>query len=203
VAIVEDHEDLRESWAELINESPGFRCVGAFATGEEALEAMPALAPEVVLMDINLPGMSGIECARRLKDLLPDVQVLILTVYEDHEKIFSALQAGASGYLLKRTPPEKILDAIREVKLGGAPMTSEVARKVVQSFRRASPTADATARLTPREEEILRLLAQGFVAKEIASQLGISYFTAQTHLKKIYEKLHVHSRTEAVIRYLR
>lgn len=203
VAIVEDHADLRESWAALLEGAPGFRCVGTCASAEEALKLVPALAPDVVLMDINLPGMSGIECTGRLKEKQPNLQVLILTVYEDHDRIFQALQAGASGYLLKRTPPEKILEAIADVKAGGAPMTSEVARKVVLSFRKPASSAAAEARLTPREEEILRLLAQGFVTKEIAADLGISYFTAQTHLKKIYEKLHVRSRTEAVLKFLR
>jgi DNA-binding NarL/FixJ family response regulator len=204
VVIVEDHADLRESWAALIGQAAGFRCTGACGTGEEALRVIPALAPDVVLMDINLPGMSGIECTSRLKEQLPGLQVIILTVYEDHERIFQALQAGASGYLLKRTPPDAILAAIVEVKQGGAPMTSEVARKVVQSFRKPPATpAVADSKLTQREEEILSLLAQGYVTKEIASRLDISFFTAQTHLKNIYEKLHVRSRTEAVIKFLR
>jgi DNA-binding NarL/FixJ family response regulator len=204
VAIVEDHADLRESWAALIGNAAGFRCAGTFGTGEDALGSIPAVAPDVVLMDINLPGMSGIECTSRLKEKLPDLQVIILTVYEDHDRIFNALQAGASGYLLKRTPPDAILAAIVEVKQGGAPMTSEVARKVVQSFRKPPTTPAATdAKLTQREEEILSLLAQGYVTKEIASRLEISFFTAQTHLKNIYEKLHVRSRTEAVIKFLR
>jgi len=154
-------------------------------------------------MDINLPGMSGIECTRQLRREIPRQQVLILTVYEDSERIFEALEAGASGYLLKRTSPEQLLQAIVEVRNGGSPMTSEVARKVVQSFRKParSPAAES-ARLTPREEEILKLLAQGYVTKEIADKLGISYYTSQTHLKNIYEKLHVRSKTEAVLKYL-
>jgi DNA-binding NarL/FixJ family response regulator len=202
VAIVEDHADLRESWQDLVNHSRDYQCVCACMSGEDALERIPETKPDVVLMDINLPGMSGIECTEQLKQILPTTQVLIFTVYDDQEKIFRALQAGASGYLLKRTPPDKILEAIAEVKSGGAPMTSEIARKVVQSFRR-EPAPNEEAKLTPREEEILQLLAQGYITKEIAAQLGISYFTAQTHLKKIYEKLHVRSRTEAVIKYLR
>lgn len=216
---MEDHADLRESWAALIDGEPGMECIVGCSSGEDALARIPALTPDVVLMDINLPGMSGIECTSRLKGLLPATQFIILTVYEDHERIFQALQAGASGYLLKRTPPDAILTAIEEVQQGGAPMTSEVARKVVQSFRRpptagpvgapsaaeaeGAPNAVAEAKLTQREEEILGLLAKGYVTKEIASRLGISFFTAQTHLKNIYEKLHVRSRTEAVIRFLR
>ena len=202
VAIVEDHRDLSESWAQLINDAPGYRCVCTCDTAEKALQVIPRQMPDVVLMDINLPGLSGIECTERLKAKMPSVQVLILTVYEETERIFKALQAGASGYLLKRTSPEELLSAIKDVKQGGAPMTPEVARKVVQSFRQRASEAASEADLTPREEQILRLLAEGHVTKEIASQLGISFFTAQNHLKKIYEKLHVRSRTEAVIKYL-
>jgi DNA-binding NarL/FixJ family response regulator len=202
VAIVEDHAELRESWAQIVNDAPGYRCVCTCDTGEEALKAIPNHKPDVVLMDINLPAMSGIECTGRLKSKFPNLQVLILTVYEDSDKIFDALQAGASGYLLKRTSPTKLIEAIGDVKQGGAPMTSEVARKVVHSFRKPASTNSAEAQLTSREEEILKLLSQGFVTKEIAGKLGISFFTAQTHLKKIYEKLHVRSRTEAVIKYL-
>ena len=202
VAIVEDHADLRESWQELVNHSREYQCVCACRSGEIALQMIPDAKPDVVLMDINLPGISGIECTAKLKKIVPQTQVLIFTVYDDTEKIFQALKAGASGYMLKRTPPDRMLAAIAEVKAGGAPMTSEIARKVVQSFRR-DPGQTEDAKLTPREEEILQLLAQGFITKEIAAQLGISYFTAQTHLKNIYEKLHVRSRTEAVIKYLR
>ena len=170
---------------------------------EDALREIPIYRPDVVLMDINLPGMSGIECTRLLRQSVPKLQVLILTVYEESERIFEALEAGASGYLLKRTSPEQLLQAIVEVRNGGSPMSSEVARKVVQSFRKPPrSTAAEEARLTPREEEILKLLAQGYVTKEISDKLGISYFTSQTHLKNIYEKLHVRSRTEAVLRYL-
>ncbi|MCU0780804.1 MAG: response regulator transcription factor [Akkermansiaceae bacterium] len=203
VAIVEDHHELRESWRAIIDSAPDLCCVGDFPTAEAALREIPALRPDVVLMDINLPGMSGIECTRLLRERLPRLQVLILTVYEDSERIFEALEAGASGYLLKRTSEEQLLRAIAEVRGGGSPMTSEVARKVVQSFRKpARSKAAEDAKLTPREEQILKLLAQGYVTKEIADQLGISYYTTQTHLKNIYEKLHVRSRTEAVLRYL-
>ena len=204
IAIVEDHRDLRNSWRGIIDEAPSFECLECFATAEDALREIPLYKPDVVLMDINLPGMSGIECTRLLRAQIPRLQVLILTVYEDSERIFEALEAGASGYLLKRTSPEQLLQAIIEVRNGGSPMTSEVARKVVQSFRKPVKTSAAEeAKLTTREEEILKLLAQGYVTKEISDKLGISYFTSQTHLKNIYEKLHVRSRTEAVLKYLR
>lgn len=203
IAIVEDHHDLRDSWRGIIEDAPSFQCLECFATGEDALREIPLYKPDVVLMDINLPGMSGIECTRLLRAQIPRLQVLILTVYEDSERIFEALEAGASGYLLKRTSPDQLLQAIIEVRNGGSPMTSEVARKVVQSFRKPAKTSAAEeAKLTPREEEILKLLAQGYVTKEISDKLGISYFTSQTHLKNIYEKLHVRSRTEAVLKYL-
>jgi len=202
VGIVEDHDELRLSWVRILNRSDSCCCVAACATGEEAIKTLPAAQPEVVLMDIRLPGMSGIECTARLKQSMPKVEILILTVYDDEDSIFEALKAGASGYLLKRAGPAEILRAIEEVHAGGAPMTSEIARKVVRSFRQSGLVSEE-AKLTPREEEILSLLAQGFMAKEIAARLQISYFTVQTHLKKIYEKLHVHSRTEAVIRYLK
>ena len=203
VAIVEDHAELRGSWCKIIKAAPSFECLCTYANAEDALREIPILKPDVVLMDINLPGMSGIECTRLLRTRNPRQQVLILTVYEDSDRIFEALEAGASGYLLKRTSPEQLLEGIIEVRNGGSPMTSEVARKVVQSFRRpARFKAAEDAKLTPREEEILKLLAQGYVTKEISDKLGISYFTAQTHLKNIYEKLHVRSRTEAVLKYL-
>jgi DNA-binding NarL/FixJ family response regulator len=203
VAIVEDHADLRESWRQLIDTGGNFECLASYGDAEAALREIPLLKPDVVLMDINLPGMSGIECTRRLREKMPQLQVLILTVYEDSDRIFEALQAGASGYLLKRTAPEGLLGAIIDVRNGGSPMTSEVARKVVRSFRKpARGKAAEEARLTPREEEILKLLAQGYVTKEISDMLGISYYTSQTHMKKIYEKLHVRSRTEAVLKYI-
>jgi DNA-binding NarL/FixJ family response regulator len=203
IAIVEDHGELRESWRKIIDDADSFECLECFGTAEQALREIPLYKPDVVLMDINLPGMSGIDCTRLLRMEIPRLQVLILTVYEDSERIFEALEAGASGYLLKRTSPEQLLEAIVEVRNGGSPMTSEVARKVVQSFRRpARSKAAEEAKLTPREEEILKLLAQGYVTKEISDKLGITYFTSQTHLKNIYEKLHVRSRTEAVLKYL-
>jgi DNA-binding NarL/FixJ family response regulator len=202
VAIVEDSAGVRENWARLINAAPGFKCVGLFASGEAALKALPALRPDVVLMDINLPGMSGIECTARLKAQLPETQILMVTVHGDNERVFAALQAGASGYLLKRTRADELLEAIHEVMRGGAPMTGEIARMVIASFRRPAPAPDA-ARLTPREEEILALLTQGYSNKEIADRLSVSFDTVRTHLRHVYEKLHVRSRTEAATKYLR
>lgn len=202
VAIVEDSKAVRENWARLISVSPGLRCVGVCASGDEALKRLPEWKPDVVLMDINMPGISGIECAARLKHRLPATQILMVTVYGDSEKVFQALQAGASGYLLKRTPPDELVAAIKDVFAGGAPMTSEVARKVIETFRRPAPAGVTGASLSEREKEALALLAQGYSDKEIASQLGISFDTVRTHLKHIYDKLHVRSRTEAAAKYL-
>jgi DNA-binding NarL/FixJ family response regulator len=194
--------DVRESWRRLINGLPGFQCVCACGSGEEALKVLPGVPLEVVLMDIQLPRMDGIECTARLKSLLPQVQILILTVSADSQTVFRALEAGADGYLLKRSRPEQLRSAILEVLTGGAPMTSEIARRVVASFRRRSTQRDETQGLTPREEEVLTLLSKGFANKEIADKLAVSYETVRDHLKHIYEKLHVHSRTEAMARYL-
>ena len=202
VAIVEDNGTICTSLERVIAASEDIRCIGTSRNAEHALRTIPRQPPEVVLMDIELPGLSGIECTARLKKLLPDLRVLILTVYKDHDQIFRALQAGASGYLLKRSSSEEILRAIRDVKAGGAPMTAEIAAKVVQSFHRPVGTSALVQSLTARESEILGLLAQGYVAKEIAEKLGISYETVRDHLAHIYEKLHVRSRTEAVIQYL-
>ena len=201
VAIVEDSAGIRENWARLINGAASTECVCACTTGEEALKQLPALQPDVVLMDINLPGMSGIECTLRLKECLPQLQVLMVTVHGDNDRVFAALQAGASGYLLKRTTPGELLDAIADVVHGGAPMTGEIARKVINAFQRPAP-ALAEARLSRREEEILGLLTQGYANKEIADRLGVSFDTVRTHLRHIYEKLHVRSRTEAVAKHL-
>ncbi|MCX8090783.1 MAG: response regulator transcription factor [Verrucomicrobiae bacterium] len=204
VAIVEDSAGVRENWARLINAASGFKCVGTFASGEAALKALPSLRPDVVLMDINLPGLSGIECTARLKELLPETQILMVTVHGDNERVFAALQAGASGYLLKRTRADELLEAISEVMRGGAPMTGEIARMVIASFRRPASTPGLeAARLTPREEEILALLTQGYSNKEIADRLSVSFDTVRTHLRHVYEKLHVRSRTEAATKYLR
>jgi DNA-binding NarL/FixJ family response regulator len=203
VAIVEDNAGIRENWARMINAAPGFRCVGTFASAEEALKQMAQVEPDVVLMDINLPRMSGIECTARLKEQLPRLQILVVTVHADNDRVFSALQAGASGYLLKRTGPAELLEAIQEVTRGGVPMTGEIARKVIASFRRPAAAPIEDARLTRREEEILVLLTQGYANKEIADRLAVSFDTVRTHLCHIYEKLHVRSRTEAATKYLR
>jgi DNA-binding NarL/FixJ family response regulator len=202
VAIVEDKRGVRENWANLLESAPGFRCVAACETGEAALQTLPKLRADVVLMDINLPGISGIECTLRLKQLLPETQVLIVTVCSDADRVFEALKAGASGYLLKSTAPAEFLSAIADVTQGRAPMTGEIARLVIESFRQpASPTPESVG-LTDREEECLRLLARGNSNKEIAQRMGISASTVHFHLKSIYNKLHVRSRTEATLRYL-
>ena len=203
MAIVEDDAILRRSLTKLIGEAPGFCCVGACGTAEEALQQIPHWMPEVVVMDIHLPCMSGIECTRRLREACPNLAILMLTVYEDSEKIFEALRAGARGYLLKRAVSDEILHAIQDVKEGGSPMTSQVARKVVESFRRpAGPETEASA-LSAREQEILRHLSKGYANKEIAGKMSISLSTVRTHLRHIYEKLHVRSRTEAALKFRR
>jgi len=203
VSIVEDNEQLRGTLARVLNRAEGFACVGQFATAEDALQRLPQEPPAVVLMDINLPGMNGVECVRQLKPLCPEIQVIMLTVYEDTESIFNALAAGATGYLLKRTPRAELLEAIRDVLKGGSPMSAHIARKVVQSFQRPATAAPPTDDLSPREKEVLDCLAQGFLYKEIADKLGISYETVHTYIRRIYEKLQVRTRTEAVAKFLR
>lgn len=202
VSIVEDNGRVRGSLARLIALTPGFECVSEYGSGEEAVAALPKLKPEVVLMDINLPGINGVECVRQLKPLLPATQVMMLTVYENTDLIFQALAAGATGYLLKQTPPTELLQAVREVHNGGSPMTGHIARKVVASFQQAGNSAREFENLTPRERQVLELLAKGFLYKEIAEAMSISYDTVHTHIRKIYEKLHVRSRTEAVAKHL-
>jgi len=205
VAIVEDNATLRQYLAEFIGGAPGHRCVCACASAEEALVRIPAAQPNVVLMDIHLPGESGIACTARLRQKMPDLQVIMLTVYKDIKMIFQALKAGACGYVLKRSDESEILEAIAEVRAGGAPMTSEVARMVVRSFMETPGNTGPTGtdQLSARELEILALVAEGFANKEIASRLNISNATVRTHLMHIYEKLHVRCRTEAAARYLR
>jgi len=203
VSIVEDNEQLRTTLARVLNRSDGFRCLSDHGSAEDALKEMPAIKPEVVLMDINLPGINGVECVRQLKQLLPGLQVIMLTVYEDTENIFSALAAGATGYLLKRTKTPELLEAIREVHRGGSPMTTHIARKVTQSFLKAGPSPQPTENLSQREQEVLDCLSQGFLYKEIAEKLGISYETVHTYIRRIYEKLQVRTRTEAVAKFLR
>jgi len=203
VSIVEDQEPLRTTLARVIDRSEGFQCVGQHPSAEAALEALPKEKPAVVLMDINLPGINGVECVRKLKELLPETQAIMLTVYEDTENIFNALAAGASGYMLKRTPTPELLGAIRQVLQGGSPMTAHIARKVVQSFQRPAASTEATEDLSPREREVLDCLSQGFLYKEIAEKLGIGYETVHTYIRRIYEKLQVRTRTEAVAKFLR
>lgn len=201
IALVEDLDDVRDSWTRLIDGIPKFKCVCTCASGEEALRRLPEEQVDVVLMDIRLPRMSGIACTARLRPLIPQTQILILTVSADSDTIFRALEAGADGYLLKRCSPEDLQAAVMEVLNGGVPMTSEIARRVISSFRREPAKNSAVTRLTPREEEILTLLSKGFVNKEIAVKLGVTYETVRDHLKNIYEKLHVHTRGEAVARF--
>jgi DNA-binding NarL/FixJ family response regulator len=202
VAIVEDSDQVRGTLARLINRAEGFTCVSQYANAEAALEGLPRDKADVVLMDINLPGMNGVECVRRLKQASLGIQVMMLTVYEDTENIFNALAAGATGYLLKRTSTPELLAAIRDVHRGGSPMTTHIARKVVQSFQRAPATPQPTENLSPREQEVLDHLAQGFLYKEIADKLGVSYETVHTYIRRIYEKLQVRTRTEAVAKFL-
>jgi len=212
VSIVEDNEQLRETLARVLNRADGFACVGQHASAEAALVGIPQERPNAVLMDINLPGLNGVECVRQLKQLLPQTQVVMLTAYEDTENIFSSLAAGASGYLLKRSTSTEILEALRDVQNGGSPMSTHIARKVVQSFQAsarptaaavAAPAAEPSEDLSPREQEVLNLLSQGFMYKEISDQLGISFETVRTYIRRIYEKLHVRTRTEAVAKVLR
>lgn len=203
VAIVEDNAVMRKTFRQWIDAAPGFRCVFACATAEEALAEIPRLKPDVVLMDVHLPGASGIACTAQLKEQLPNVQVIIVTVYRNHELIFQALQAGACGYLLKRSSPEELLKAISEVRSGGAPMTSEIARMLVEAFQRKPASIVSGDGLTQRESEILGLLSEGLSNKEIADRVKISYDTVRAHLRHIYEKLHVRGRTEAVRKYLK
>jgi len=202
VSIVEDNDRVRESLTSLINGARGLRCVGAHRSAEAALKLVPEEKPDVVLMDIHLPRLCGIDCVRKLKAIEPHLLVLMLTAYEDDDLIFQALKAGANGYLVKQTPPSEILAAIEEVHEGGAPMSSNIARKVIQSFHSAGPN-EPTETLSPREREILDLLARGYTNKEIADLLSIAFQTVHTHVRNIYGKLHVRSRTEAVAKYLR
>lgn len=202
VSIVEDNRGTRESLKELFERAHGIGCVGVHATGEDALRKIPAETPDVVLMDINLPGISGIECVTRLKERIPGVQVLMLTTYEESDLIFESLRGGASGYLLKTMPPAEIVQAVEQVHHGGAPMSMQIARKVVAHFQQIKRPASDVEKLTKREHEILGLLAKGYFYKEIADQLAISLSTVRAHLHTVYEKLHVQSRTEAVVKFL-
>ena len=203
VSIIKDDAGLRNSLAVLISGSPGFRLVSVHADAEQALQQMPLATPNVALVGIDLPRMSGIDCVRRLKAACPNLHLMMLTVYDECQKILESLKAGASGYLLLRsTPPAKILEAIKEVYHGGAPMSAEVARLVVNTFHQDQPVRSAAEKLTPREEEVLRQIVQGARTKEVADALNIAVPTVQTHLQHIYEKLHARSRSEAVAKYL-
>ena len=194
---------FRSSLATLIRRAPALRLVGDYADAEAALKEIPHRTPDVVLMDINLPGVNGVECVRQLKGSLPAIQFLMLTVYEDSDSLFNSLKAGASGYLLKRTASARLLDAIRDVHGGGAPMTPQLARRVVQYFSKPGDGEASVARLTPGEKEFLDQLAKGYAYKEIADRMTISIDTVRSYVRTVYEKLHVHSRTEAVVKYLR
>lgn len=202
VAIVEDSRGTRESLTELLGHAPTLRCVGAHPSGEEALRQIPGETPDVVLMDINLPQMNGIECVAQLKQQMPKTQVLMLTTYEEGDLIFDSLRKGASGYLLKNMPPAELVQAIEEVHTGGAPMSPQIARKVVSHFQQIKKPQSDMEQLTKREEEILSLLAKGYFYKEIAEKMGITIHTVKAHSHHVYEKLHVQSRTEAVLKYI-
>lgn len=202
VAIVEDNPSIRRSLEEWVNSAPEYKCICTFGDAETALAELPRLNPDVVLMDIHLPGETGIACTARLKSLMPKLQVIVVTVYRDRELLFQALKAGACGYLLKRSSPEELLRAIAEVRSGGAPMTGEIARMVVETFQKPAMETPSPTELSPRETELLDLVAKGLTNKEIGPELNISYDTVRAHLRRIYEKLHVRCRTEAVMKYL-
>jgi DNA-binding NarL/FixJ family response regulator len=201
VGIVEDNQTLREGFATLLNRTPGFQCVCTCGTVAEALRQIPRAAPDVVLMDIQLPDSTGVECTAKLKQQLSDLHIVILTVYEDSERIFQALRAGACGYLLKRAQPEKILAAIKEAHEGGVPMTPEIARKVIGQFRQQADVAAQAEDLSDREREVLELVMHGLGNKAIADRLGVTVAAVKWHLQHIYDKLHVHSRTEAALKF--
>ena len=201
VAIVEDNKKTRDVLEKIINLSSNYRCVCTCMTGEDALRVLPNHQPEVILMDIQLPGMSGIECVTLIRGQLPSAQVIMVTVYEDPDRIFSALRAGASGYLLKRYAPEQVLNALDDVRQGGAPMSSEIARKVIAHFRNQEAINSDVERLSTRERQVLELVVRGFSNKEIASQLNVTLDAIRWHLKNIYLKLHVHSRTDAALKF--
>jgi DNA-binding NarL/FixJ family response regulator len=201
VALVEDDAQARLILVEWITKAKGFKCIHHVGSAEEALAQLPQKSPDVVLMDINLPGMNGVECVRQLKPRLPKSQFIMLTVYEDSDHIFDALSAGASGYLLKQTPAEDLLAALRDVHAGASPMTGSIARRVVQYFHSVPPKTTPEVSLSPREKEVLELLARGYLYKEIADALGMSVPTVNTHIRHIYEKMHVQSRGQAVAIY--
>jgi DNA-binding NarL/FixJ family response regulator len=202
ISIVDDDSDLNGKIAAYLGRTSNYRCISSYTTAEEALAQLPKERPDVILMDINMDGMNGIECVRQLKPKLPDAQVVMLTVFEDAEKIFKAITAGASGYLLKRMPPSKLLEAIEEVVNGGSPMSAPIARKVLQLVRTMPIPGNQGAELSERERQVLDGLAAGQINKQIATQMGVSIHTVRTYIRRIYEKLHVRSRTEALAKYL-
>jgi len=203
VSIVDDDDGIRSSLASLIRRAPSLKLMGDYADAETALKELPRKEPDVVLMDINLPGMNGVECVRQLKSALPRLQVLMLTVYEDSDSLFKSFRAGASGYLLKRTASARLLEAIKDVHEGGSPMTPQLARRVVQFFSAPVQEDSRFSKLTPGEREFLDQLANGYTYKEIADRMKITIDTVRSYVRTVYEKLHVHSRTEAVVKYLR
>jgi DNA-binding NarL/FixJ family response regulator len=198
VSIVEDLEEIRNGVTELLQESAGFLCLPAYADAEAAVEELPVLQPDIVIMDISLPGMTGIEAIKKLSIKCLNTQFLMFTIYENNEQVFEALKAGANGYLLKNTPPDKILDALKELYEGGSPMSAQIARKVVASFQTTLPGTDDSVKLTPKEKEVLEALAKGYLYKEIAEQLQINTSAVRQRIHKIYNKLHVQNRTEAL-----
>ena len=201
VIIVEDDRGLREQFEELLETAPDIKCLGAFDSAEAALPQILAKKPDIVLMDIKLPGMSGIQCVAAIKKVLPTMQVIMVTIYEDSERIFRALKSGANGYLVKSSPPEQLLEAIRDVFKGGAPMSSHIARKVVKHFHLIGVSPTESENLSPREREVLDLLSQGYIYKEIADKLKIGSETVRTYVKNICHKMHVRSRVEAVAKH--
>ena len=202
VSIIEDDPGTREALAVRVNQTPGLHCLSTYATGEQGVPGIAAEKPDVALIDIKLPGINGIECVAKLRSLLPQLQVLMITTYQETELIFDSLQAGAHGYLLKNAPPAELTQAIEQVHQGGSPMSMQIARKVVDHFCRAQPSSEMD-KLSKREEEVLALLAKGSLYKEISDQLNISVNTVRTYVHRIYEKLHVQSRTEATVKFLK
>jgi two-component system, NarL family, response regulator LiaR len=201
IAIVEDNEEIRKSLVAFMQNADGILCIGQYANAETALKEIPEILPDVVLMDIGLPKMNGIECIRQLKPLCPSVQFMICTIYDEDEKIFDALEAGANSYILKRSKPDQLVDAIRDLYEGGSPMSSDIARKLVLSFQKKQIPDRTSFGITPREAEILDLLAEGLSYKEIAAKIFISVKTIRKHIYNIYEKRHVHSRLEAINKF--
>jgi len=201
ISIVEDMNDVREKLKHIIDESDEFIGLAAYSNAEDALKGLPLQKPDIVLMDINLPGMSGIECIKKIKPLHPEMQFIMFTIYENSDQVFEALAAGANGYLLKKTPPEKILQSLKELYDGGSPMSTHIARKVVTFFQKENEKNKSLAQLSPRESEVLELLAKGFLYKEIGEKLKISTGTVRQHIHKIYDKLHVQNRTEALNKF--